>query len=324
MLVITLAVAAVAFPLVTWRQEWGAGTKLLLFSAIALAVMFQGWMMYGSPLLVHRRLRSYYRPQIASAALRLACCLALYAAGLLSAWTAAWLGALAVGFVGLSYRRAARDCVREPAASDAEANRQMLRYLAPLMPGVVFSAMQGQLTVAIITVFGSTEKIAEVSALGRIAQLFLLLSAFNAVLLEPYVARLPAVLLRRRYAQILGAAVLLAVVIGAAGFAFPGPLLWLLGPKYVGLERETSWMVLTACISYVSGVMWTMHAARRWVFWWGTVAYIVALLVVQIACALTLDLSQTMPVIWFGTVTALAASGVHSATGIYGLCRKPA
>jgi O-antigen/teichoic acid export membrane protein len=323
LLTFTLLGAAVAFPLLTWRQEWGGGTKLLLFGAIALSVIFQGWMMYGSPLLVHRRLVSYYRPQIFSAALRLGLCLGLQWAGLLSGWTVAWLGALAVGFVGISYRRAARDCVQEPVASEPEVNREMRRYLAPLLPGVVFAALQGQITVGIITLFGSTDKIAEVSALGRIGQLFLLLSAFNAVMVEPYIARVPASLLPRRYAQILISAILLAAVIGVSGFLFPSPLLWLLGPKYAGLGREVGWMVLTACVGYVSGVMWTMHAARRWIFWWGTVVYIVALVVVQAGCALTMDLSRTMPVIWFGLATALAAWAVHGVTGIYALWRKP-
>jgi O-antigen/teichoic acid export membrane protein len=319
MMAVMLAVSIMAFPLMTWRHDWGTRTKLLLFGAIAVAVVFQGWMMYGSSLLVHRRLGSYYKPQIISAAIRLGACLALYVTGMLSAWTAAWLGALAIGFVGLSFRRAAREFVHEPAESEPEANQEMLRYLAPLMPGVVFGAMQGQITVGIITLFGSTEKIAEIAALGRIGQLFLLLSAFNAVMLEPYFARLPARLLARRYAQAIAGAVLLASTIAMVGFMFPRPLLWLLGAKYAGLEKETGWVVLTACIGYLSGVMWTIHAARRWIFWWATTAYIAALASVQIACVLTMDLSQTMPVILFGMTSALAVMCVHIANGIYGL-----
>ncbi len=321
MMLVTLVVASVVFPLLTWRQEWGVGTKLLLFGAIALAVVFQGRVLYGSPLLVHRRLRSYYQPQIVSAALRLCMCLGLHLTGMLSGWTAAWLGTLALGFVGLYYRRAARDCVQEPAASVPEANREMLSYLAPMIPGVAFGAIQGQLTVAIITLFGSTERIAEVSALGRIGQIFLLLSAFNAVMIEPYIARLPEQMLPRRYVQILGGAFVLAVVIGAVGFRFPRPLLWLLGSKYAGLERETGWIVASACVNYFISVMWTMHAARRWVYWWNTVVYISALVLVQVGCAITLDLSQTMGVIWFSLITALTVLGVQIANGAYGFMR---
>jgi hypothetical protein len=211
--------------------------------------------------------------------------------------------------------------VVEPAAGDPVANREMVRYLAPLMPGVAFAAVQGQLTVVIMTMFGSTDKIADVAALGRIGQLFLLLGAFNTVLLEPYVARLPVHLLPRRYAQILAVALLLAAAIGTVGFLFPGPLLWLLGPKYAGLEREVGWMVAGACVGYVSSVMWTMHAARRWIWWWGTAAYIVALVVVQTGCALTMDLSRTLPVIWFGGITTVTVLLIHVATGIVGLRR---
>ncbi len=318
LMVVTLGVAAVAFPLLAWRQEWGAGVKLLLFGAVAAAVVFQGGIMYGSPLLANRRLRDYYSPQIIGAAVRLFLCAALHFMGLLSAWGVAWLGALVVGWTGWSYRRAAQDCAQEPAKPDPEANHEMRRYLAPLMPAVVFNAVQGQLAVLIIAWLGSTEKIAEVSALGRIGQLFLLVHAFNGIMIGPYVARLPMQLLSRRYTQILFGAVLLAVLIGASGFLFSRQLLWLLGSKYSGLEREAGWVVLSACVNYVAGVMWTMNSARRWVFWWGTAAEIIALVLVQAGCALTMDLSQTMPVIWFGLFTVLTCFGIHAATAIYG------
>lgn len=317
----TLLGAAVAFPLLTWRQDWGAGTKLLLFGAIALAVAGQSWMMYGSALLVHRRLRDYYSPQITGAAVRLGLCAALYFTGLLSAWAVAWLGALVIGWTGWSYRRAARDCVLEPAQSDPEANREMRRYLAPFIPGAIFYALQGQITVGIISVFGSTEQLAEISAVGRLGQLFLFFNAFNAILLEPYFARLPVQLIKRRYVLIVALAAIMGLALSAFGFMFPQPLLWLLGPKYGNLQQAIGWVVVTACITYVANVMWTMHAARRWVYWWVTVTYIIVVVIAQVACAVTMDLSKTMQVIWFGAITALVILGVTIANGIYGISR---
>ena len=143
----------------------------------------------------------------------------------------------------------------------------------------------------------------------------------NPVMIEPYIARLPAQFLLRRYTQILGGALLLALLIGTIGFLFPQPLLWLLGPKYAGLQRETSWVVVTACVGYVSGVMWTMHAARRWIFWGGTAAYITLVVLTQVACVLSLDLSRTRDVIWFGLATAVACLCVHVGTGWFGFVR---
>jgi O-antigen/teichoic acid export membrane protein len=303
----TLFVAAFAFPLVTWNQSWSPTIKALLFGSIALGVFFQGWTMYGSPLLVHRSLRQYYTPQIQSALLRLLLCAALHAVGILPAWLAALLSALTVGLTGFSYRRSSRAFIHEPAESQPAANAEMLRYLSPLIPGVAFVALQGQILVGISSIFGATQNIAEVSALGRIGQLFLILGAFNSVFIEPYIARVSADLLLRRYFQILGVALTICAAITVVGFSFPQPLLWLLGKNYAGLQAEVGWIVLSGCLAYLGGVLWSMHAARRWIFWWGTALYITLILATQIACVAKMDLSQTRSIIQLGVWAAVAA-----------------
>jgi len=313
-----LLIAAIAFPLITRTQPWDTKVKCLLFGTIVLGVLFQGWSMYGAPLLVHRALQKFYRPQIHAAVLRLALSAGFYATGVLNAWLSALLAALALGYTGFDYKRSSRTYIKEPEQSQAQCNAEMLRYLSPLIPGVVFTALQGQILVGISAIFGTTKNLAEISALGRIGQLFLILGAFNAVFIEPYIAGVPRALLARRYCQIIAAAVGIACVIGTVGFLAPQPLLWLLGHNYARLEREIGWVVLSACISYLGGVMWTMHAARRWIFWWGTAAFISTLVITQILCLVTMDLSQTLPVVWFGVITSIVGLSVHVATGIYG------
>ncbi|MCX6848234.1 MAG: hypothetical protein NTY98_04885 [Verrucomicrobia bacterium] len=313
-----LLIAAIVFPLITWTQPWGYKVKCLLFGTVVLGVLFQGWTMYGAPLLVHRELQKYYRPQIHAAVLRLALNAGFYAMGVLSAWAAALLAALSLGYTGFNYRRSSQAYIREPQQSEPERNSEMLRYLSPLIPGVVFTALQGQILVGISAIFGTTQNLAEISALGRVGQLFLILGAFNAVFVEPYIAGVPRALLARRYCQILTAALGIACIIGTVGFLLPQPLLWLLGRNYAGLEREIGWVVLSACISYVGGVMWTMHAARRWLFWWGTGAYITTMIVTQTLCITLMDLSQTLPIVWFGVITCTVGIFVHAATGFYG------
>jgi hypothetical protein len=316
-----LLIAAIVFPLITWTQPWGYKAKFLLFGTVVLGVLFQGWAMYGTPLLVHRALQKYYRPQIHAAVLRLALSAGFYSMGWLSAWAAALLAALALGYTGLDYRRAARAYIREPEQSQPECNSEMLRYLTPLIPGVVFAALQGQILIGISAIFGTTRNLAEISALGRIGQLFLILGAFNAVFVQPYIAGVPHALLARRYCQILAAALGIACIIGTVGFLLPQPLLWLLGRNYAGLEREIGWVVLSACISYLGGVMWTMHAARRWIFWWGSFAYISSMILVQTVGIAFFDLTQTLGVVWLGILTSVTCLFVHLATGIYGFFR---
>jgi O-antigen/teichoic acid export membrane protein len=316
---LTLLVAAVAFPLVTWNQPWPPTTKALLFGSIALGIVFQGWTMYGSPLLVHRSLRHYYRPQIQSAILRLLICGLLHAVGILPAWVAALLSALTIGFTGFSFRRSSRAFINEPAESLPAANAEMLRYLSPLIPGVIFSALQGQILVGLSAIFGSTQNIAEVSALGRIGQLFLILGAFNSVFIEPYIARVSVDLLLRRYLQILAVALTIGAIITLIGFTFPQPLLWLLGQNYASLKAEIGWVVLNGSLAYLGGVLWSMHAARRWIFWWVSIVYIITILITQVICVTIMDLGQTRSVIYFGLITTGLTLLLQASVGVRGL-----
>ncbi len=317
-----LVLAAVAFPLITWGQDWGAMTKALIFGAIALGVLFQGWSMYGAPLLAHRALSAYYRPQIWAALLRLVFCAGLWGMGWLNAWAASLLAALALGYCGMAYRRSSATYIVEPAASEPERNAAMLRYLAPLIPGVAFTALQGQIQMGVIAVLGSTQNIAEVSALGRLSQLFVLFGAFTTVFVQPYVARLPAALLLRRYLQILVSSVFICALLVGIGWMFPRAFLWLLGPNYADLEQEVILSLVTGCIGSVGGVLYVMHAARAWLFWWASVVYISSMLGTQVVCISFMDLSQTLPVIWFGLITTLVALLNQTLLGFYGFVVK--
>ena len=192
--------ALVAFPLVTQRQPWGAGAKAAAARRHSRFRLPSAADDVRFGLLIHRRLTPYYSAQLISAVTRLCCALILARLGLLTAVAAAWLTTLTIGLNGSLYRFWAAPLVREPRISDKTFNRDMLKFVTPLIPGIVFYAFQGQIAVGIITIFGKSKNIAEVSALGRLGQLFVVLGAVNTVLIEPHIARLSAALLRRRYA----------------------------------------------------------------------------------------------------------------------------
>jgi O-antigen/teichoic acid export membrane protein len=319
---LVLVLSAIAFPWLTWSQPWPVLTKLLLFTTILLGLLFQGLSLYGAPLLVHRALRPYYTPQIIAALARLALAAAFFATGLLNAWQSALLSVLTTAYTGLRHRALARPYLHEPSVSDPDRNRAVLRYLAPLFPGTIFAILQGQILIALGALFGTSQNIAEVTALGRLSQIFILFGAFVTVFIQPYIASLPRALLLRRYLQILSICTLFWSLVALVGWHYPDPFLWLLGPKYATLGRETSLTLVSGCIAALAGLMWAMHAARGWLFWWGSFTYIATMIMAQIAGLLWLDLSRTDHVIQFGFLTVLAGSLVHLATAVYGFCTQ--
>ncbi|HEY9901386.1 MAG TPA: hypothetical protein V6D43_02980 [Candidatus Sericytochromatia bacterium] len=316
--------AALAFPLVTFKQHWDWTTQLLLFVSIIASIFFQGWVSYyGAPLLIHRQLKPFYQPQIISAFGRIVLCFSLYFLSALTSWTTAWVSSAVMALNGFLYRRATTNLMAEPSQSDPKLNREMLRYLSPLIPGIIFTAFQGQISLLLITLFGQTQSIAEVAALGRLGQLFFILSAFNGVIVEPYIAKVPRQDLARRYFQILGGASVISIALCGIAFLFPDPLVWILGSKYQNLRVETGWIVAGACVNYVNGVMWTIHSARKWIYWWGTGLYIGLLLATQLICVSFMTLNTTLNVIYFSLITTVAVTLVHIANGVYGFIYGP-
>ena len=237
----------------------------------------------------------------------------------LSSWTTAWVNSAIAVMSGFLYRQNATPLVTEPKNSVSKFNNEMLSYLAPIIPGIFFTAIQGQIAVLLITLFGQTKSIAEVAALGRLSQLFTIVTTSNYVIIEPYIAKVDRQHLVKRYFQILGVALAISLVLCATAFFFPQPVLWILGPKYQDLQAEVGWTVVASCLSYLGTVMWAMHTARKWVYWWYTALHIMLLLIVQIVSVAVMDLSTTLNVIYFSIITASSIILVHIIAGVHGL-----
>ena len=319
MFAVMLVVSCVAFPLMIQHQHWAASTKLLLFAAIVGSVFFQGWGMYAAPLLINGRVKEYYQSQVFSAAGRLVCCFVLFEAAALSAWTTAWAAAAALALTGLLYQKKSSSLFREPAQSDPAFNKEMLGYLLPLMPVVVFTALQGQIVLLLIAYFGKTQTIADIAALGRIGQLFLIFGAFNSVVVEPYFAKLDASRLAVRYFQAVFTAAGIAALIAFGAFLVPKPLLWLLGPKYQSLGAYVGWIVSIACVNYLAGVLFTINSARKWRFWWYACLEIPLILIAQSIAILLIPVGTLKGAVTFSLMTNAGWLLTHLTVGVYGL-----
>jgi O-antigen/teichoic acid export membrane protein len=318
-----LPVIVVAFPVLTFRQGWGWSLTGWLLAAILVSIYYQSWASYYSvPLLIHHELALYYRTPSLLGVARLGISLVLHLTALLTAMASVWLSAFSTVAQGWFYRWHVARHIVEPPESDPAKNREVLLYIRPLIPSVIFFALQGQINVLLITWFGKAQSIAEVGALGRLGQVFAMLGAFNNVIIAPAIARTPNGRLFRRYLQVLGGAVGVSATLASAAFLFPRLFLWLLGSKYNHLEHEIGWMMVSSCIAYLGGVMWTMHSARKWIFTWGVWSYIGAVVLTQIAGLVLMDLSTTRNVILFSVFSSLATLLIQVAWGIVGFWAK--
>lgn len=316
--------AAILYVVIAREHHWSLLTSALLFPSILASIYFNGMVSYyGAPLLIRGQLTLYYRHQLAGVCFRIAFSVLLYLTGGLYAWTASWINSLGFLLIGWLNARSARPFAIVPADPDPAITRQMIRYVMPNLPSLIFYALQGQIALFLISISGQTRSIAEVGALGRLSQIFLMLSGFNSTVIEPFIARLPRQRLLRSYLFILSAATIISAVICSVGFFEPRVLLLLLGTKYALLQRETGWLVLSSCLSYLSGVAWTMSAARRWIFWSTTWVSIGVILTTQISFLYLLKVNSTAHAIFFGVATSAAYLVAVLFNGVYGFIRGP-
>lgn len=317
--IIGIILSCIIFPILASRQNWSAEVTFGLLAAIIATVLFQSQMVYSAPLLIYGHLKSFYGAQLVSSVVRLSLIIFLYLCGFLTSVTATIIVTISTAINGLLVMKGASTLIEKSENNVTENISVMLRYLSPLIPVIAFGALQSQLVIALAAWFGKASNVAEVAALGRLAQFFLILGAFNSVIVHPYIASVSAEKLTLRYFQFLSGASSMAVLLTSLGFVFPNFFLWLLGANYKHLGPEISLSVAAAAINYAVGVLFTMNSARKWVFWWSTTSEIFVLLLINIMCVRFLDLSATRGLVIFSLFTAVSLLVVHGINGIYGL-----
>jgi O-antigen/teichoic acid export membrane protein len=263
------SVSAIAFPLWFAAKGWPLATGLLLAVAIVAYLAVSGLQTYyRPPLTIHREMRTLYGITVVCAAARLLSIGLAHLGQILSAPVAAFLNVAALSLTGSRLKKASARHLEKPAEPVEAERRELLAYIRPILPGVVFAALQGQLAVLVAGAFGQTATIAEVGALARLSLLLAFFSAANGVLVAPFIARQDARRLPSLYLAISSGAVALAALLFAAAWIAPGLFLAILGPNYSDAGPALSFMVANTAIGYLNGVLWSMNSSRKWVFSW--------------------------------------------------------
>jgi O-antigen/teichoic acid export membrane protein len=307
------------FVVLSKQHNWGWQIYLPLIAAVLLALYSSGQMScFSAPLLIFGRLQPFYIPQTLSGLVRLAAYVVCRVMGVLNAWTAAVLVALNVSANATLLKRRSRQYLEWPEGEDPETNREMFRYMLPATPAIIFAAFQSQISLFLISIFGRTSNIAEVAALGKLGQLFAVLMTFNVVVIEPYVARLHRERLLGTYLKFIAITSLICAPIVVVAFLFPMAFLWILGGNYAGLGRTVGWVVFSACLNHIAGLMWIMNRARKWLFWSGAFLEISLLLAVQATYVAIIGVQTTRQAVLLNVVCSFCYIAAHGYVGILG------
>jgi O-antigen/teichoic acid export membrane protein len=150
---------------------------------------------------------------------------------------------------------------------DKERKAEMLKIVRATLPSAIYYCLSGQITIWLITIFGTASSIAQVGALGRFSMLLSIFSVLFSTLITPRFARFPndRYLLASRLVQFLILLLLISLVIVGATYLFPAQILWILGKEYSGLYDALLLSIIGGCISLASGAIFSLTSSRGWV-----------------------------------------------------------
>ena len=322
LIVIPLAIPAFFF--LVRKQSWG----FWVVAQMVAALIFTAWFArvsgcYGAVLILRRDRSYYYRIQILGSLGSLLLLVLLWACHSVNIYACVLLNIAQTVFMAISYFRRAKSLLGVKGHTSRASEKLIIRLAMPNMPDTLFYAMQGQITLMLITLVGHTTGVASVGALNRISQILVFASQMNPILIEPFFARLPVTRVKQTYLLVAGIIGIGTAAFVSLAFFFPELFLWILGPHYKQLRIEVALVVLASGIRYFAGVLWIMHSARRFIYMWVSITNITCTLLTQAYFIAAHDLSTVREVVMFNVYSALVALGVTIAAGIYGFWHGP-
>jgi O-antigen/teichoic acid export membrane protein len=187
-------------------------------------------------------------------------CLALF-----KAVTAILIGSVGFAFQSFYLRRWAAEGANLNAPTNSNDRKEMLSIIKRQAPSSIYYCVQGQLSVFLISMFGTTRSLAELGALGRISILFSVVSTLLGRVVLPRFARThDKKQLKAIFTQIVGCYFVFEFVLLALAYFFPEPFIWILGKKYAFAVNDFVWVVLGAVIWNFVAAIYATISIRAW------------------------------------------------------------
>jgi len=314
----------VCYPLLVKHRNWNWVTVTSMILILLLSTWFvRIGSAYGTVLILLRQRPLWYRAQMISSLGTLAALGVFWMFHWLGAFTAILINVMGIVYLGVDYYIQAQRLLGAEGSSRPEFRRAIVGLALPNIPQAVFFSLQGQISLFLITFFGHTQAVSGVGALARLGQIFIIFKQGNYLFVEPYFAKIPKKRVPFAYAITVAIVGSVCCTFMLVAHSTPQLLLWLLGPQYSGLRNEVQIAMGAGAVSFLSSVLWSIHSARRFVYWWNVGLSIVITLVVQILFIIKVDMGAIRGVLLLTLVTNTASLFTNILSGAYGFIKGP-
>jgi O-antigen/teichoic acid export membrane protein len=180
---------------------------------------------------------------------------------------------------------------------NSHTKQDILALVKRVLPESIYYCFSGYLTIWLVSIFGSTNSIAQVGALGRITMALVIITSLFNTLVSPRFARLPHErnILLVRYLQIQAGLIILSVIIIFMTKNLSAEILWVFGKDYSNLEQEILLSITAGCINMIYGASFTLCSSRGWII--HPAFYILFNICVTICGILLFDVSSLQQVL---------------------------
>ena len=176
-------------------------------------------------------------------------------------------------------------------------------FIYPLIPVAIYFTIQGQITLLLISFFGSSSAIAEVGALTRFGQIFAFLGVLNGFLFQPVFSRISnKEEFLKKTIFITGILIIGFGFLMCSAWIFPEIWLLLLGKNYITLADEVALAFAGPIVSYFYGFFFTLLAARA--FTQGQYWYVLSTMIFQILFIIFIGVDTTHKALELNLATA--------------------
>jgi len=303
-------------PLLAWmlfRNHTPLSIILLLTAATVTGVSFQ---LTGAVMAVILQLRQQIKTlakvSLASSFTRLCLVAGFVVVFHLDAFLATLAGTFSVMLETFFLVRAVKPQVLWDAPPDLEYRTTIYSLVKKTMPLTIYFCVQGQISIWLISIFGSAHQVADIGAAGRLGIIFTTLSAsYGAIALPRFARNNGRRLLFVQFFQITGSMILLLLGFVAFTKLFPGPFVMLLGPQYTNMSGLIWLVVLSSGLNSLGGTVFGLNTSKGWIP--PAILTIPVEITTQIVLLLTLNLSKTENVLIFSCLATIPPTLVNTA-----------
>jgi hypothetical protein len=150
--------------------------------------------------------------------------------------------------------------------ADLIVEKEIIKGVKRTLPIVIYHCISSQLSIWLISFFGSTANISQLGALSRISILFNLFAVLFSTLVVPRFSRMAPSkrLLMKTFLSIQLLTFLISGFLLLCLWIFSDQVLMILGKNYYGLNFELLLLGVSNCIALVAGVCDQLVLSRGW------------------------------------------------------------